>query len=88
MRTIWKFELNRLHASTIDLPVLSVPRFVVMQEEWHLMLLVDLDPSIEQTELRTFLVLGTGHKIPPGAQYVGTCQDGSFVWHVYEDVNP
>lgn len=85
MRTIWKFPLGV--STVLDLPLGSVPRYVAMQDD-TLTLWVDLDPRIEQTELRDFLVLGTGHKIPPGAQYIATCQDGSFVWHVYEDVNP
>lgn len=35
---------------------------------------------------RTFVIVGTGHRIPAGAVYVGTApraQDG-IVWHLYE----
>lgn len=34
---------------------------------------------------RTFQVFGTGHPLPFGAKWAGTCQrsDG-FVWHLYE----
>lgn len=28
-------------------------------------------------------VFGTGHQIPEGAEWVGSCLDGDFVWHVY-----
>jgi hypothetical protein len=37
-------------------------------------------------EQRLFLICGTGHPIPDGAQYIGTVQDagGSLIWHVYE----
>ncbi len=31
-----------------------------------------------------FAVFGTGHNIPAHSRYIGSCQDGSFVWHVYE----
>ena len=34
---------------------------------------------------RTFQVFGTGHPIPDGAKWVGTCpRTGGFVWHLYE----
>lgn len=35
---------------------------------------------------RTFVIVGTGHRIPPGATHVGTAprtSDG-LVWHLYE----
>lgn len=37
-------------------------------------------------ELRTFVIVGTGHPIPDGATYVGTAprtREG-LVWHLYE----
>ena len=35
---------------------------------------------------RTFTVVGTGHRIPDGAVYVGTAQRTreGLVWHLYE----
>jgi hypothetical protein len=33
---------------------------------------------------RRFTVYGTGHEVPPHAKYVGTVQQGAFVWHVFE----
>ncbi|HZR50170.1 MAG TPA: hypothetical protein VFB06_11680 [Streptosporangiaceae bacterium] len=35
---------------------------------------------------RRFQVFGTGHPLPPGARYVGTCPrtPEGFVWHLYE----
>jgi len=35
---------------------------------------------------RAFLVVGTGHPIPDGARWVGTCPRTSLglVWHLYE----
>ena len=37
------------------------------------------------TTIRTFVIVGTGHPIPDGVEYVGTVQQGPFVWHVLED---
>jgi hypothetical protein len=38
---------------------------------------------------RAFLVVGTGHPIPDGAQWVGTCPRTALglVWHLYEVTN-
>lgn len=34
---------------------------------------------------RRFQVFGTGHQLPPGARWVGTCPRRSgIVWHLYE----
>ena len=42
----------------------------------------DVKPAV----VRTFVIVGTGHRIPDGAVYVGTAprtRDG-LVWHLYE----
>jgi hypothetical protein len=44
------------------------------------------DPDSFGEQPRTFQVFGTGHPIPDGMSWVGTCDrtpDG-FVWHLYE----
>ncbi|HET8661080.1 MAG TPA: hypothetical protein VFM55_19045 [Micromonosporaceae bacterium] len=44
----------------------------------------EVDPAAER-ELRTFVVVGTGHPVPDGARYVGTdCVLPTLVWHLYE----
>lgn len=35
-------------------------------------------------EHRTFIVVGTGHKIPVGYFYRSTVFDRQFVWHIFE----
>lgn len=36
------------------------------------------------TSRRSFVVVGTGHELPKGAQYVGGFSEPPFEWHVYE----
>jgi hypothetical protein len=37
---------------------------------------------------RWFQVFGTGHPLPPGARWAGTCpRDRGIVWHLYEIVS-
>lgn len=43
--------------------------------------LVDTSDSLV---IRHFAITGTGHPIPEGGWYLGTYQDGPFVWHVWE----
>ena len=33
----------------------------------------------------TYVIVGTGHRVPDGATHVGSAKtiDGAFVWHVY-----
>lgn len=45
-----------------------------------------VDPD-EETEVRKFAVVGTGHEIKgPGYQYLGTSivHDGAIVWHFFD----
>ena len=37
-----------------------------------------------QGEPRAVQVFGTGHPIPDGAIWLGSCLDGSLVWHLYD----
>jgi len=41
-----------------------------------------------ETALRAFIIRGTGQPIPDDSlDYVGSFNDGSFVWHVWEVVS-
>jgi hypothetical protein len=82
-KAIYKYPLiNR--RSDIDMPlgaqVLAVQAQFETPTLWAL-----VDPEQQQTELRTFRIIGTGHEIvgDPGL-YRGTVQIGPLVWHVFE----
>lgn len=47
-----------------------------------------VDPEAKK-ELRTFLVVGTGHLLPPSKviRYIGTLQQLVFVWHIFEEIH-
>lgn len=83
-RSIWKWEI------TIGMPVtFYVPRgavFLSFQLQrgipcaW-----AEVDPDAP-TEQRAFVIRGTGHPYHPcvGDKYIGTAQDGPYVWHLFE----
>jgi hypothetical protein len=83
MRTIWKYPIRLADgAQSFDLPIgAKVLRFAPQRRE--LQMWVELNPDLRLVP-RSFAVFGTGHEIPRQAEHVGSCEDGSFIWHLYE----
>lgn len=81
-RTIWKFPL--LNGTTrINVSKCAEPLTVQIQEGLPC-LWIDTDPNAEQVE-RAFTRVGTGWDMPTDTlEYIGTFQEGQFVWHIYE----
>lgn len=82
---IWKYELAVTDEQTVEMPrgakVLSVAN-----QGGNLCLWAEVDPH-ERVTVRTFLVVGTGHKITLDAdlrEFIGTVLICPLVWHVFE----
>lgn len=82
MQRIWKWPLALSDNQAIDMPEDAMVLFVADQGG---------SPTIwtrnspdAPSRRRNFCVRGTGHPIPDGAEYHGSCQSGPFVWHVFE----
>lgn len=71
---------------TIEAPWPSDYQHLAMQGTW--ITLWALAGDMLPIRRRTFLVFGTGHVIQGDLHYVGTVQDRSFVWHVFEKFEP
>lgn len=85
MQTICKYPLDLTDQQTIELPIIREILDVQFQNGvaciW-----VKLESDDEVKELVTINTYGTGHLIPRIEQkYIGTYQDGNFVFHVFED---
>lgn len=83
MKKIWKFEIplgvNVVH----EIPLGGVVVHTGTQND-TIFIWVEVDPSGYRIP-RSFKAFGTGHAIQePFTSYVGTVQQGPFVWHVYE----
>lgn len=84
MKQIWKYTLESMHITSFDMPCGAEIKQVQMQQKrctmWAL-----VDPAAPR-ERRKFYVVGTGHDIHDAynAEWLGTVQDGPFVWHVLE----
>lgn len=84
-RTVWKFPLHSA-AVTFEMPVGAAVLYVAMQDGKPTMW-AEVNPLLDKVE-RTFIIVGTGHPVQPGASYVGSTIDGPFVWHIYEGAKP
>lgn len=82
--TIWKFPLLIRDQQSVSMPK-DAEILTVQMQHGEACLWAEVDPT-EKTEVRTILILGTGHAFRRGLmrKYIGTVQDGDFVWHVYE----
>lgn len=76
---IWKYNAN---SSVVLVPKGAIPLSAGMQNgEVCVWMLVK--PEAVKVE-REFRVVGTGHIFDSnGYSFIGTVQDGSFVWHIF-----
>lgn len=85
MRTIWKFSIGQTKAA-VKMPIGAKPLAVQVQGD-EACLWAEVDSDAE-TETRHFRIFGTGHDMPSGMGYsdvyLGTFQQGPFMWHLYE----
>lgn len=54
------------------------------QAQGHIMFWAEVERAGPGSQLRRFIVRGTGHYVPPDAEWRGTVMDDPFVWHLYE----
>lgn len=87
MKTIYKYRLA-LHADgpqLFQLPdgatVLSVG--ICPLGQLAMWIYVDMSKACTQRE---FVVVGTGHPVPDGLEFIGTVVSDPFVWHILEIV--
>lgn len=61
-------------------------RILTVQNQGGMLCLWAIVNPEAPTESRYFSVFGTGHPHESFPQnYIGTCQQGQYVWHVFED---
>lgn len=87
MRRIYKYPVQVTDEFEVLMPVGAMPLSVQMQRGqpcvWALV------HEGAQDIYHTFCVVGTGNPVPENAgSYIGTWQDGPFVWHLFEGETP
>ena len=84
MKRIYKYELSK---PTVRMPQ-GAEVLTVQIQAGHLCAWALVDDAAPLVD-RVFEIIGTGHAIAndgeeyPG-EYLGTVQDGPFVWHIFE----
>lgn len=84
VKEIWKFPLGDGMQQDIKMPM-HAEILTVQVQHGHVCLWAKVTPA-NVKKLRRIHVVGTGHPVPAGAfGYVGTVQQGPFVWHIFEE---
>jgi len=83
VQTVWKYSLALVDGpQPLVMPEGAQLLHVAAQENgpniWVL-----CDPDAPRVT-RKFVVAGTGHTLPGNTNYIGSCQERIFVWHVFE----
>ena len=85
MKTVWKYQAHS-NPFAYDLPAgARVVHFDMQGDVPTMWIHVDTEAKLER---RAFLVAGTGHDLPDGAQHLGSCiaRELGLVWHLFEPV--
>ena len=85
IKQIWKYKVENIIEMPKGAEILSVQ--IQNGQMFNACIWVKVNPENE-LEKRKFVVIGTGHSFDDtNMKYIGTYQDGPFVWHLFEDVN-
>lgn len=81
MRTIWKFQLTAM-----DVPMPEGAEICTFELQAGVPCVWAIVESEAPKQVRRFAIFGTGHALPAETEgcYVGSAQDGPFVWHLFE----
>ena len=83
MKTIYKYELELAAVQEVEMP--ACPNFLDVQIQGDkICVWAQVDTEVI-SEAQRFFIVGTGKEIPPNENlnYIGTVQQGAFVWHVW-----
>ncbi len=82
MKQIWKYKVENIIEMPKGAEILSVQ---IQNVEMFNACIWAKVSSENKLEKRQFLVVGTGHTFDDTDMvYIGTYQDGPFVWHLFE----
>lgn len=92
MRSVWKFTVPLTNGKPVahSVPVGGIVRHVAMDAQSGMPAVwIEIDPKPDaECETRSFVMTGTGHLVDDDSlQYLGTTQDGFYVWHCWEKVD-
>lgn len=84
MKQIYKYETHAHYINiTFNIPVGA--KFLSLQSQNSFLCFWFLVAPENQREKRHFRIIGDWDFDDNHLEYIGTVQDGSFVWHVFEE---
>lgn len=84
MNTVYKYPIQRGDSQWVAMPHGAKPLHVGLDPNGILCLWALVEESKPMQDRRVYVV-GTGHPINFNAHYVGSVNDGPYVWHVFVD---
>lgn len=83
MKAVFKYPLESgFKGQVIYVPACATFRHFADQDG---VLTVWLEVDTENDKVkRSYQIFGTGWEIPTGARWLATCQQGVYVWHLYQ----
>jgi hypothetical protein len=82
MKTVWKYSIS--HGLNVPMMPRGALPLAFAEQGGSLCLWALVEPAMPK-QPRTFMLHGTGHEdIAPNEHYIGTAQQGPFVWHLFE----
>jgi len=83
MRTVHKFTVPHI-GSVFVVAAGATFKPVALGSQWaEQQVWAEVETSEEPNVRHQLAVVGTGHPIPHGLEWIATTQDGPFVWHLY-----
>lgn len=85
-QVVFKYVLPLRHASLVEMP-LGADILSIQDQRGDLTLWALVNSNEQQTVVREFTVVGTGHLFKAhGHRHVASVQQGAYVWHVFERI--
>lgn len=84
MKKIYKYDITLCEYQLIEMPIGAEILSIGLQND-SIKLWAMVEPEQYKLQIRHILIVGTGQGISNDAkQFIGTVQQGAFVWHLFE----
>lgn len=86
-RVVYRFPFEG--RGSVEVPFAFVKPVHFQPQGVDLCLWAEVNPQVpDETTPAIYRIHGTGASIPDGERHVASCQDGSYVWHLYMVQSP
>jgi len=83
MRTVHKFTVPRIGSTFLLESGRTFKPLTMQMQHGKPQIWAEVETTEQPPVQYQLIVVGTGHLVPSGLEWIATCQDGAFVWHLY-----